>query len=100
MLASLKDSRDALTNASSASSAGTLFCACAIDAASKRTSTPARRAIIDIERPPRGDDSPSEHPGEAVSDHTAGRVRLQSRAMVFRPPCLRPRHDHESGGTP
>src|SRR5580704_7770604 len=78
MLASLKDSREALTNASSASSAGTLFCACAIDAASNRTSAPARRAIIDIERPPCGHDSPSEHPCEAVSDHTAGRVRLQS----------------------
>src|SRR3981081_1439477 len=100
MLASVKDSRDALTNASSARSAGTLFCACAIDAASKRTSTPARRAIIDIERPPRGHDSPSEHPCEAVSDHTAGRVRLQSRVMVFRTAGLWPPHDHEAGGAP
>src|SRR3979490_3063005 len=100
MLASLKDSRDALTNASSASSAGTLFCACAIDAASKRTSTPARRAIIDIERPPRGHDSPSEHPCEAVSDHTAGRVRLQSRVMVFRTAGLSPPQAHHAGGRP
>src|ERR1700730_10030463 len=100
MLASLKDSREALTNASSASSAGTLFCACAIDAASNRTSAPARRVIMDIERPPRPHDNPPAHSCEAVSDHTAGRVRFQSRVMVFRTAGLRTAHDHEAGGTP